>query len=77
MRSVMASSFTASLELAREGVLFERVHAHNVVTFPSHSNILSGRLPIQHGVRDNSGYRYPAGEPTLASELKKAGWRTG
>ena len=63
--------------LAREGVRFDRAHAHNVVTFPSHSNILSGRLPLQHGVRDNSGYRYPAGEPTLATELKKAGWRTG
>jgi arylsulfatase A-like enzyme len=63
--------------LAREGVRFDKVHAHNVVTLPSHTNILSGRLPLQTGVRDNSGYRYPAGEPTLATELKKAGWRTG
>jgi arylsulfatase A-like enzyme/Tfp pilus assembly protein PilF len=63
--------------LAREGVRFDGLHAHNVVTFPSHANMLSGRLPLQHGVRDNSGFRYPAGEPTLATELKKAGWRTG
>ncbi|HVQ29321.1 MAG TPA: sulfatase-like hydrolase/transferase [Vicinamibacteria bacterium] len=63
--------------LAQEGVRFDRVHAHNVITFPSHANMLSGRLPLQHGVRDNSGYRYPANEPTLATVLKAAGWRTG
>ncbi len=63
--------------LAREGVRFERAHAHNVVTLPSHANILSGRYPFGHGIRDNSGFRYPAGTPTLASILKGRGWRTG
>jgi len=63
--------------LAREGVRFERAHAHNVVTLPSHANILSGRYPFGHGIRDNSGFRFPAGTPTLASILKAAGWRTG
>ena len=63
--------------LAREGVLFERAHAHNVVTFPSHANMLSGHLPLEHGVRDNSGFRFPKGTPTLATELKRAGWHTG
>jgi arylsulfatase A-like enzyme len=46
-------------ELARNGVRFERARAHNVVTLPSHANILSGRYPYEHGVRDNSGYRFP------------------
>src|SRR5262245_2836334 len=55
--------------LAREGVRFERAHAHNVVTLPSHANILSGRQPFEHGVRDNSGFRFPAGTPTLATIL--------
>ncbi len=63
--------------LAREGVRFERAHAHNVVTLPSHANILSGRYPFGHGIRDNSGFRFPAGTPTLASILKARGWRTG
>ena len=63
--------------LALDGVLFERAHAHNVVTFPSHANMLSGRLPLEHGVRDNSGFRFPKGTPTLATELKRAGWHTG
>jgi arylsulfatase A-like enzyme/Tfp pilus assembly protein PilF len=62
--------------LAAAGVRFERAHAHNVITLPSHANILSGRYPFGHGVRDNSGFRFPAGMPTLATILKAAGWRT-
>ena len=63
--------------LAHRGVVFRQAHAHNVVTLPSHANILSGRLPFQHGVRDNAGFRFPAGTPTLATLLKAAGYRTG
>jgi arylsulfatase A-like enzyme/Flp pilus assembly protein TadD len=63
--------------LAREGVRFETVHAHNVVTLPSHATLLSGRLPLSHGVRDNSGFRFPADIPTLATVLKAHGYRTG
>ena len=33
--------------LAREGVRFEAAHAHNVVTLPSHVNILTGLLPAR------------------------------
>ena len=63
--------------LAREGVRFERAHAHNVVTFPSHSNILSGQYPLTHGVRDNTGFRFPQNVPTLATVLKDRGFQTG
>ena len=63
--------------LAREGVRFERAYAHNVVTLPSHSNILSGRYPLQHGVRDNGGFRFPKGQDTLATMLRAHGYRTG
>ena len=63
--------------LAAEGVRFTDAHAHNVVTLPSHANILSGRLPTEHGVRDNSGFRFPAGVETLATLLKARGYRTG
>lgn len=63
--------------LAHEGVMFENAHAHNVVTFPSHSNILSGFLPTFHGVRDNTGFRFPANLKTLATRLKEKGFRTG
>jgi arylsulfatase A-like enzyme/Tfp pilus assembly protein PilF len=63
--------------LARGGVVFRQAHAHNVVTLPSHANILSGRLPFQHGVRDNAGFRFPSDTATLATLLKAAGYRTG
>jgi arylsulfatase A-like enzyme/Flp pilus assembly protein TadD len=63
--------------LADGGVLFSRAYAHNVVTLPSHSNILSGRYPFEHGVRDNAGFRFPATVDTLATRLKALGYRTG
>src|SRR5437879_688588 len=62
--------------LAAAGVRFERAHAHNVITLPSHDNLLSGQYPFRHGVRDNSGFRFPAGTPTLATLLRANGWRT-
>jgi arylsulfatase A-like enzyme/Flp pilus assembly protein TadD len=63
--------------LAEKGVRFSNAHAHNVVTLPSHANILSGRLPGEHGVRDNAGFRFPAHVETLATLLKSQGYRTG
>lgn len=62
--------------LAREGVLFERAHAHNVVTLPSHTNILTGQYPITHTIRDNTGFRLPEDQPTLATRLKAKGFAT-
>jgi arylsulfatase A-like enzyme/Tfp pilus assembly protein PilF len=63
--------------LASAGVRFTAAHAHNVVTLPSHANILSGRLPPDHGVRDNGGFRFPATLETLATLLHAQGYRTG
>lgn len=63
-------------ELAAQGVTFERAHAHNVMTLPSHANILTGRYPYQHGVRDNSGFVLPDDLPTAATLLQNAGFRT-
>jgi Flp pilus assembly protein TadD len=62
--------------LAHEGVRFERAYAHNVVTLPSHANILAGRYPTEHGVRDNAGFRFPRELPSMAGLLKQAGYRT-
>jgi arylsulfatase A-like enzyme/Flp pilus assembly protein TadD len=63
--------------LAAAGRLYVNAHSHNVVTLPSHVNILTGRYPYQHGVRDNSGFTVPEGVPTLATLLKQAGYATG
>jgi arylsulfatase A-like enzyme/Flp pilus assembly protein TadD len=63
--------------LATAGRLYVNAHAHNVLTLPSHTNILTGRYPFDHGVRDNSGFTVPEGVPTLATLLKQAGYATG
>jgi len=63
--------------LAASGVRFADAHAHNVITLASHANILSGRYPTDHGVRDNAGFRFPTGVDTLATLLKARGYRTG
>jgi arylsulfatase A-like enzyme/Tfp pilus assembly protein PilF len=63
--------------LAGEGLVFTNAHAHNVVTLPSHANILTGLYPYQHGVRENSGFRLPREIPTLATLLKARGYATG
>jgi arylsulfatase A-like enzyme/Flp pilus assembly protein TadD len=62
--------------LAADGVRFAFAHAHAVMTLPSHASILTGRLPFQHGLRDNSGFRLPADARTVATILKRAGYTT-
>jgi arylsulfatase A-like enzyme/tetratricopeptide (TPR) repeat protein len=62
--------------LAREGVVFENAHAQNVITLPSHVNILTGLYAYQHGVRDNDGFRLGSNVPTLATRLKATGFAT-
>jgi arylsulfatase A-like enzyme/tetratricopeptide (TPR) repeat protein len=62
---------------AAAGLVFTQAHAHNVVTLPSHTNILTGLYPFQHGVRDNEGFHVPARVPTLATVLHGAGYVTG
>jgi arylsulfatase A-like enzyme/Flp pilus assembly protein TadD len=63
--------------LASHGARFTFAHAHTVVTLPSHTSILSGLFPYEHGIRDNSGFRVKAGTPTLATRLKPRGFATG
>ena len=62
--------------LAAAGARFESAHAHTVMTLPSHASILSGLYPHDHGVRDNAGFRFPAGRATLATTLQARGYAT-
>ncbi|HEX6200396.1 MAG TPA: sulfatase-like hydrolase/transferase, partial [Thermoanaerobaculia bacterium] len=72
-----ARAATPALDrLAAAGRSDSRAHAHNVVTLPSHANILTGRLPFEHGVRDNSGFVLPEDVPTAATLLGEAGLAT-
>ena len=63
--------------LASHGARFTFAHSHAVVTLPSHTTILTGRLPYEHGMRDNSGFRVKEGTATLATMLKPLGFATG
>jgi arylsulfatase A-like enzyme/tetratricopeptide (TPR) repeat protein len=63
--------------LASEGVVFTNAHAHNVITLPSHTNILTGLYPYQHGVRENSGFKLDASHATIATMLHGAGYTSG
>jgi tetratricopeptide (TPR) repeat protein len=63
--------------LAAHGARFTFAHAHAVVTLPSHTTILTGHLPYEHGMRDNSGFRVKPGTDTLATRLKSLGFATG
>ena len=62
--------------LAASGWVFARAHAHSVMTLPSHANLLTGRLPYEHGVRDNAGFVLPESIPTAAEAFADAGFRT-
>src|SRR5436305_10839129 len=62
--------------LAARGVVYTNAHAHNVVTLPSHTNILTGLYPYQHGIRDNAGFTLDAKHPTLGAMMKRAGYAT-
>src|SRR5262249_51479144 len=52
-------------------------HSHNVITLPSHTNILTGMFPYMHGVRENAGFKLSAKIPTIATRLKARGYATG
>ena len=63
--------------LAREGVLVERALVTVPMTLPSHTSLFTGRLPSQHGVRENGLFRVAPDQQLLAEVLRDAGWRTG
>jgi arylsulfatase A-like enzyme/thioredoxin-like negative regulator of GroEL len=78
MSSAGGPASTPNLDrLAASGVRFDFAHAHAVITLPSHTSILTGLYPYQHGVRENSGYRLEPNARTAATLFKKAGYATG
>jgi choline-sulfatase len=62
--------------LAARGVRFPTAVAHVPLTAPSHASILTGLLPLGHGVRDNGTFVLPSSPTTLAEVFRGAGYRT-
>ena len=60
-----------------DSVLFERAWSHSPQTLPSHTSILTGLLPFEHGVRDNIGFTVKDGQPMLQQALGDRGYATG
>jgi arylsulfatase A-like enzyme/Tfp pilus assembly protein PilF len=63
--------------LAKDGILFEDATAHVPLTLPSHTSIMTGLFPSNHGVHDNGGFHVSSSQQTIAEILKQNGFRTG
>lgn len=62
-------------ELAAQGVVFETVYTTAPLCLPAHASLLTGRLPVHHGARDEVD-PIVADIPTLAERLRAADYRT-
>jgi len=62
--------------LARLGVRFTRAFAHTSTTLPSHANILTGVLPLYHGIHENGTFVLHEDHLTLAELLQGQGYAT-
>lgn len=68
---------TPTMDLfASKGVLFEKCIAQTPLTLPSHTSLLTGTLPLFHGVRDNGGFLVPQELLTLSEIFKEKNYQT-
>jgi tetratricopeptide (TPR) repeat protein len=63
--------------LAAEAVVFERAYAHSPLVLPAHASLLAGRLPFEHGVRDEAGFKLDDETQSMAELLRSRGFETG
>jgi arylsulfatase A-like enzyme len=63
--------------LAADAVVFDRAYAHSPQILPAHASILSGQLPLEHGVRNDAGFALNRSVSTLAEMLRSRGFSTG
>lgn len=63
--------------LAADAVVFERAYAHSPLTLPAHASLLAGRLPFEHGIRDEAGFALREDARPLPELLRNRGYETG
>jgi arylsulfatase A-like enzyme/tetratricopeptide (TPR) repeat protein len=69
---------TPNLDAFRaDAILYERAYSHCPLTLPSHTSMLTGLLPADHGIRDNIGFTLDEKVPSLPALLKANGYATG
>ncbi len=61
---------------AKNGILFENTITTAPITLPAHASILTGKYPYKINVRNNGNYILPSNTKTIATELKKEGYKT-
>lgn len=61
--------------MSKQATVFERAFASTPRTLPSHTTMMSGLEPHEHGVRDN-GFQVPDDFPTVAERFAEAGYAT-
>jgi arylsulfatase A-like enzyme len=62
--------------LARQAVQFERLYSCYPLATPARAALVTGRFPSVSGV-PRDGVRLPIDQPSIAEQLKRAGYRTG
>src|SRR5439155_20406871 len=67
----------ALARLAAEGVRFDAADSPVPLTLPAHASLLSGLLPLHHGLRNNGAGVFPNDRDTLATLLARNGSRSG
>jgi choline-sulfatase len=60
-----------------DAILYEQAWSPYPLTAPAHGSIFTGRLPPDHGIRDNSGFTLDTRVPTMAGALAARGYTTG
>ena len=69
---------TPAIDLfASDAVVFDRAYSQSPQMLPAHASLLSGQLPLQHGVRDDAGFTLGEDVQTLAEVLRNRGFATG
>jgi arylsulfatase A-like enzyme/Tfp pilus assembly protein PilF len=63
--------------IAAAGALAPEASAHVPLTRPSHVSLFTGRLPTEHGIRDNISPAVVPDGPLLAELFRAAGFATG
>jgi tetratricopeptide (TPR) repeat protein len=73
----LRSDMPAIDALSSESVVFDRAYTHSPLSLPAHASLLTGRLPYEHGVRDDAGFSIAEDTRTLAEVLRSRGFATG
>jgi arylsulfatase A-like enzyme/Flp pilus assembly protein TadD len=72
------SGLTPNIDrIAAQGVRYAHAFSPVPLTLPAHASILTGLLPVRHGIHSNTGFRLDERVPTLAGIAKSGGYRTG